>query len=616
MFARKVYRNIFIVTDRSYEEDFLHLYDSQHDLVLTFDFAVHKKIKEQKGEVHFLDHLLDPQVVESENINIYRYFKKWHLDKNGRDIFNYNGLDFGFVFRQEIWNDFTYSIRLLINLRVLKTVECQRLYVGTDDQVLLQILSLQNLSFTKIEMIQNSEMTYFFPMSKWMNQAIRPSGLKAKLRNAFYFIVPWVMFYLHKLNPFLEQKPLVFVQNYHPTKPILQKLASDNKVRLCLERYSDYGNWKGYFQERTIPLFTLKKRHTKEAERLWNKFRNEKHERIVLLDGSDITDFILLFFEKRLKTNIVSYLKYIDSVKFYFSHYPPQLEILVGNVGIFSGIVHAYFTQNKIANYLIINGFLGDDFGDESKYALTINSYSEAIKKNYYHGQDNIVVLGDPRMDQYFLMPRREINREQTVVSIGTSAFNNVDLNSYSSEEFCFLSDILTVLQDKKNNGKNIEIIIKVRPNGYKSQYVSFLQEYFPSLEVTILDSVPMLKVLQKTDFYISFYSQTLFEASMLGVPVIFYKKDTMVMHPPFDGKGELVTAKNQEELSAAFEDFYLDSERYNKFLDRKVMEYYQGPLDGNNVQRNIDYIYKLLNCSNEAQVLELAAKVSACSDC
>lgn len=612
MFACKNYRNIFIVSDRTYEESFLSLYDSQQDLVLTFDYAVYTKIKNQNGEVHFLDHLFDQQTMEEENINVYRYFRNWYQDKSGRDIFNYGGLDFGFVFRQEIWNDFTYSIRILVNLNALHLVQYQSLYVGADDPILFQALEFKKFHFSKIKMSESTKTTYFFPMSKWMNQAIRPSGLKAKLRNAFYFIVPWGMLCFHKLNPFGVKKPLVFVQSYHPTKPVLQKLASEGKVELCLERFSDYGNWKGYFKERTIPLFPLSKKHQREGDKLWNEFLAKKYERIILRDGTDITELILSLFEKRLKGNIGTYLKYIDSVKFYFSYYSPSLEILVSNVGIFSGIVHAYFSQNKIPNYLIINGFLGDDFGDEGKHALTINSYSEAIKKNYYQNQSHVVVLGDPRMDAYSLMQKKQINREKTVVSIGTSAFNNVDLNSFSAEEFCFLNDILTVLQEKKRAGKQIEIIIKVRPNGYKYQYVSFLQEYFPDLEVTILDTVPMLKVLQKSDFYISFYSQTLFEASMLGVPVLFYKKDTMVMHTPFDGESELVTAKSPEEFSMMFEDFYSNSGRYNKFLDRKTMEYYQGPLDGKNVQRNVDYIYGLLNCENAMQVLKLSEKVNA----
>lgn len=612
MFACKEYRNIFIVSDRSYEESFLSLYDSKHDLVLTFDFAVYAKIKEQKGEVHFLDHLFDSQTMEKENINIYRYFRTWHLDKNGHDIFNYGGLNFGFVFRQEIWNDFTYSIRLLVNLSALQSIQYHSLYVGADDPVLMQSLGFKGMKFFELNMSSKSKTTYFFPMSKWMNQAIRPSDFKAKLRNAFYFIVPWGMFCLHKLNPFKTKKPLVFAQNYHPTKSVLQKLALEGKVDLCLERFSDYGNWKGYFKEKTIPLFALKKSHLKEGERLWDKFLKEKHERIVLTDGTDITDFILSLFGKRLKGHIGTYLKYIDSVNFYFSHYPPSLEILVGNVGIFSGIVHAYFTQKKIANYLIINGYLGDDFGDESKYALTINSYSKAIKKNYYQDQNHVVVLGDPRMDSYSLMPKKSFNKDRIVVSIGTSAFNNVDLNSFSSEEFCFLNDLLTVLQEKKQAGKKIEIIIKVRPNGYKYQYVSFLQEYFPNLEVTILDTTPMLEVLKKSDFYISFYSQTLFEASMLGIPVLFYKKDSMVMHAPFDGISELVTARTQEEFSSMFEEYCVHSDRYNKFLDKKIMEYYLGPLDGKNVQRNVDYIYSLLDCKNTDQVLELSKKVNA----
>lgn len=189
----------------------------------------------------------------------------------------------------------------------------------------------------------------------------------------------------------------------------------------------------------------------------------------------------------------------------------------------------------------------------------------------------------------------RVINRTRPTVTIGTSGFNPIDLNSYVAVEFEFMYDVLSALQTIIHQNFPMDIIIKVRPNGYLKQYSDFVSAFFPDLSVELISTAPMKSVLDKTDLYISIYSQTLFEASCLGIPALYYKKDTEVMDPPFNGECELVTARNVNDLIQALNDFKSIHPRYNAFLDRSVMERYIGPLDGNNMQRNVDYVYELL---------------------
>ena len=101
--------------------------------------------------------------------------------------------------------------------------------------------------------------------------------------------------------------------------------------------------------------------------------------------------------------------------------------------------------------------------------------------------------------------------------------------------------------------------------------------------------------MLERADFYISIYSQTLFEASCLGVPALYYRKDTEIMFAPFDGKSELVTVDNVDDLVGALEEFRAGGSRFDAFLRREVMEKYIGPLDGCCFERNLLQIEKLL---------------------
>ena len=212
---------------------------------------------------------------------------------------------------------------------------------------------------------------------------------------------------------------------------------------------------------------------------------------------------------------------------------------------------------------------------------------------------NNVVTLGDSRMDTYFQITPNKINREIPIITIGTSGFNPVDLNSYVAIEFDFLYDILNALQRLKDEGEKFKIVLKVRPNGYQEQYISFISSYFNTLAVKVITTTPMIDVLKETDFYITLASQTLFEASCLGIPVVYYKKDTEILNEPFNEKSELVTVKTVDDLLIAYKNFKNNSPRYNDFLDKKIMEKYIGYLDGNNFQRNKDFIYKILKNEN-----------------
>jgi CDP-glycerol glycerophosphotransferase (TagB/SpsB family) len=161
--------------------------------------------------------------------------------------------------------------------------------------------------------------------------------------------------------------------------------------------------------------------------------------------------------------------------------------------------------------------------------------------------------------------------------------------------EFEFLHDVLQALQIVKAQGADLSITIKVRDNGYRSQYEAFVQEYFPGLVELIADRVPIRSILERSDFYISIYSQTLFEASCLGIPCLYYKKDDEILFAPFDGRSELVTVSTTQDLVTAVTDFLAGHDRFDAFLQREVMEKYIGPLDGGNVERNLNQIYGLL---------------------
>lgn len=598
----RAYRNLFILDSRLWWEGCKDQYDPDQDVVLTYDLALNRQLVALGGSVYYLDHLVDKDSMQANNFSTANYLKNWHLDENGSDLFTHDNVEFGFSFRIEIWNDILSYVRERACLGTISKLQYDKLFVGAIQGNVHSILSLMNVEFETVTVpINPKEQTYYFPIYQWMDEKVRSKKLKQKLLYHYIALQGTFALYFDKLFTRKSSKKNVFIQVYFPTLSILKTLKSHKTISLILGYFTPSRSIADYFIERPIPIYGSTKKYGKVAEDLMNEFRLNRCATLRLSDGVEISEAINSIVDTRISERLPTYLRDLGCIVRYLDARPIDLEIMIANIGRVDTLVDCVCKSRGVPSYLIINGLMGPDFGDEGKYAKWINGYSESIKANYFKGMENIVCLGDPRMDSYHeVMKTRIVNRQTPTITVGASGFNIVDLNSYLAIEFEFLWDVLRSLTEVTLQGITPKIIIKVRSNGYKAQYTDFIHEYFPDLDVEIQDVAPMIDVLKKTDFYISIYSQTLFEASCLGIPCVYYKKDNEIIPPPFDGKSELVTIDTIADLTQAVIDFCSEHERYLPFLDRAVMEKYIGPLDGKNLDRNLHHIYDLLGLRSE----------------
>lgn len=594
--TKKVYRKVLILESRAWWGSCKNQFDFERDVVLTYDFALKKEVEILGGEAYYIDHLVDKELMQENNFLAYKFFRDWHLDNNGNDIFIYRDIPFGFAFRLQIWNDYISYVRNRICLESLKDIQFDQIIVGTEISLVENILCEMGLAFSLVSRQETySDKTYFFPIFRWMDERIRTRKLKHIFRDSVTAAQGILMMWVDRL---LRRKkiPGVFVQEYYPTKDLLQRMKGCEDIRLVLAHFSWSKDFLKYFTERPIPIYGALEKYQIVADRLMVDFKLRHCSSLVLVNGVDVTDSVFKIIEQRIHGQITETLRALDSVINYLNKNSIQLAILIANIGLISTLVDCVCRARNIPSYLIINGLMSGDFLDESKYASVINSYSISIKEHYFRGMSNVVYLGDPRMDFYNRDHlRRIVNCDTPTITIGTSAYSPIDLNSYVAVEFDFMYDVLSALKILKERGTKLRVILKVRTNGYRDQYKNFTHEYFPGLVDEILDEIPFSKVLEQTDFYISLYSQTLFEASCLGIPCLYYKNDCEILDPPFDGNSELVTVGNVADLVSAVTDFQSGHERYLPFLDRTVMEKYIGPLDGDNLDRNLTFIRQLI---------------------
>lgn len=577
-------------------------FDPALDVVLTYDFALRQQVEGLGGTAFYVDHLCEPSFMQENNFLIYDFFRDWHLDAKGADLFRYREVAFGFSFRVEIWNNFTFYMRNRLCLEQLRSLAWENIYLDEQLPLLHEVLSDMGIDFKTTGAVAKEAVPfpgYFFPIHRWMNERLRIRLPRHVLRDWVVTVQGVVMSWLDRLTDRVQHKAGVFVQEYHPTRQLLQRLKQQPDIRVMQAHFSSAPGLMKFLKERPIPVYGSCKPYEKEAARLIENFRQLRSARLVLSNGDDITDAAYRVIERKVAEVVPESLRALNCVIDYLDRHPLRLEILIANIGQVAMLVDCVAKSRGVPSYMIINGLLGSAYLDEAKYATVINGYSTSIRDHYFRGMSNIVCLGDPRMDAYAGVAAKPINRQRPTITIGASGFNNIDLNSFLAVEFEFLHDVLSSIRELAAELPSIRVVLKVRPNGYREQYQMFTNEFFPGMVDTIVDTVPMREVLDESDLFISIYSQTLFEASCLGIPVIYHKSDREIMDPPFDGKSELVTTHNRSELLQALHDFLKDDARYNPFLEKSIMAKYVGPLDGMNLQRNIDYVISLLNVTS-----------------
>jgi hypothetical protein len=591
------FRNVFILESRDWWPAAEASYDCAQDLVLTYDFGLRNDVEVLGGIVHYVDHLCEPSLMQENNFLMYRFFRDWHLDADGADIFRFREVDFGFSFRIEIWNDFTFYIRSRLCLEQLRQIDYKTLMVGTGQGIAEEVLGDMRLDFTVLDRVRqpSAGSAYFFPIHRWMNERLRTRRLKHVVRDVVVTVQGVVMSWCDLLVDSIWPRVRVFVQEYHPTRKLMQRLQRQPGIRVVQGHFSAAGGVKKFLRERPIPVYGDLQKYRLNADCLLNAFRHRRVARLVLSTGLDVTDAVNRVIEQRVAGVLPESLRALDCAIRYLDRHPVKLEILIANLGQLAMLVDCVAKSRGVPSYLIINGLLGKAYLDEAKYATAINAYSTSIRDHYFRGMDNVVCLGDPRMDDYALAPARVINRVSPTITIGASGFSNIDLNSYLAVEFEFLNDVLGAIRNLTQQGLKCRVVLKVRANGYRMLYQQFTEEYFPGLVDGIVDVAPMRAVLDETDFFVSIYSQALFEASCLGIPCVYHKNDREILDPPFDGRSELVTTYNTDEFQQALSDFLAGSRRFDAFLGKKIMEKYVGPLDGGNLERNLAWVNEAL---------------------
>ncbi len=593
---------LYIIESRKYLSESLLNLISKSCYVLSLDFFVINKLQKLGIECEYLDKYFTADEGQKNNQIICDFLRNWNLDEGGRDLFSWKGVDFGSALKVFIWSDIVGYVRLRLALQKIRITSFQKIFVCSENSMLTRALIDSGLEYTdKTEVFDkcNSKEipTYFFDISSYMQDSLFRVSARELIRIVIGKISTSINNNIDKV--IVRRKPVVriYAQTYHPTIPVIKKLSSFRDIKIVTSQFFPFEGLQKVFKQRIWRNTRDWKKYNIQSSRALNYFNENRSSRLVLSGNLDITDEIYELIEDCIAQHIPEALSSLDSILENLETNKIDLGLMVSNIGLFQTLVGCVLKRRNIPTYMIINGLLTSDNCDEAKDASVINSYSESIKKFYFKNQKNVIYLGDPRMDAYSAMPlyKRSLSFKKPTIIIGCSGYNNIDLNSNLAVEFDFLFQVIEAIKISFLKPDDYKIVLKLRPNNFIAQYNNFIQEYFTGIEIEIIQYVDMIDVLRRADLYISTYSQTLFEAASIGIPVIYFKNHREFLHPLFDLKSELPSAVDKATLAALLLEYTNGSCTLHRFCERGLLEKYVGPIDGKNTERNVAQIFKML---------------------
>ncbi len=583
------YDKVFIVDDRNFWAACEKKCNKATDLVLCIDFALKLLLEESGYIVAFLDQIIDGEILQNYNFEMHNFLNSWHQAANGQNLLCYKYYNIGDALLLNVYNDITNFCHFFFNILAIKQLKYQLLYVCVNEGLITEIFDKLQIHYTHLEISNiDSKTSYFFPVSKWMNEKVNRTSLKDRFKDFVALTFDQIFWAVDTVKK--ASKPKLYIQGYFPTFGIIEKLKSDNQIDLILGNYT---NLKTIYKERRV-RFT-KSNTNIDLPKIIQEFQKANKVKWEV-DGILLSDYLHQIIKPVIERHFVDVAFKAESITRYFKNNPIKAMVPITNLWATNRLIMQYCKHNNIPIFMIINGLLNVDFIHDAKDSDWVNCYSESIKREYFNNSDSALPLGDPRMDMYAGYGKKEINRDLPTIIIGAAGFDVTDLNCYLAYEFDFLFDILTAISATNHEGEKSNLILKVRANGYVSLYKSFITEYFPDLEIRLEQTAPFKEVIKQADLYITFYSQTVFEASSIGIPVIFYKKNDQKIHAPFDGCSELCTANNIEGLKELINSFYLNDNCYAEFLKKNILEKYIGHIDGNNINRNVQFIKSIIS--------------------
>lgn len=238
-------------------------------------------------------------------------------------------------------------------------------------------------------------------------------------------------------------------------------------------------------------------------------------------------------------------------------------------------------------------------------YYLTTTSYltQKMMKHSYHVNEENIILMGKPRLDYFFDASLRENDKTLENIKAGKKAIVYMPTHRSCGKKLLKMNEILdlgTINSICKQN--NYLFIIK--KHFYHKNEVESLDEYSNILDITNLQ-LDSQEVLYNADILVSDYSASYIDYLILDKPLILYTfdldeylKTERGLFVPFDILDIGYQPKTKEELNNCLKDVITDnSDKYLLKREKARRIYFDDSLPvGHFREQTLQITNKLLN--------------------
>jgi len=410
------------------------------------------------------------------------------------------------------------------------------------------------------------------------------TGIKSRAK---IILVNWLSSLMRLIK---GRRPFMIFSLYRPLEPVKKDLMNDQNYYPMLHQTSQLGFFEMVKCGAKLFSFDLEADHCAEAGPILQRYKSaienilkdnnkgiiavgskkvsvQKFLKKLLIDGADRAFTQIITNIDRLdrifsKENIAGYFGFCDS--------PWEERLLV-----------RMCQKNNLPNAIMINGVLSNSFYIEAKTADKVFVYGETQKNGYLKDYpEKAVVTGNPLYEKAFaLRDKQSVIHPPKKVLIGTSDPIPGDINSQYSSTESFLKNVMDALEALMYQ-YDFDVSIKLHPGESLAFYERLInQQKFRINE--IISSGNMQEILMGVDLMIINHSVAVFEASLMGIPVLYYHPAKQVLFEPFNGKSGLSSALSSEELAGALKRMFEDREYALKFTKKEALEPFTGPFDG-----------------------------------
>jgi len=586
------------------------------DMFVCWHWDIAKFLEQQAIRYTLIDAMLFSEDRKYINKMAGELAKKWFIFK-GKDFSIYRRISLAGLYEYHIIDYFVRAIKFVVaSLNLIKKYNHLIIINAYPDQ------SFEGNLLTEICSELSLEIEYVNPRKK-QSHRISPSSQNAPVdiirwsfrkvlsRKLKYIILQGCAYYSQLQNFIFPKKlvPKVLFSCYRNEQLILQRWIKKKERRfgVCIDPHAISSTFfarlflsGAVILPKTENYFLWKAKKINNIKQLWAKQKDDDDYRAIFrINGISIFDEIIPYLDEIVHSDFSKCISQIDTLIDYFPKYNIKLIVVYNDLIKRQRMLVDVANDYGINTLVVQHGLYADpDFPDKlrAKFLALWGDYDREVSIKEGVPANHISITGNPYFDELKnIVIDENINCERSERICKILVITSTENRKSSFGEKCSPEQYITTVFDAIQKLKfRTEVKVKVHPSEDLDYYKKVVRNI--GIENTImLKEGKLYELLWWSDIVILADSTVVYEANIMGGPIISLNLSKRSFVPPLDGSSEIFSVTNSVSLTEGLS--YLWDEVKNekkKKIPRYHIDRYMGKVDGNSTERVYKVIEKL----------------------